>query len=88
MRAERRNVQGTVRIHDFGDEVHLWFEQRVPWPIALEILRELKAPGPTPDATRLFPVACIRDGGLPRRGRRSARKRGRPRKRRAMPDTR
>jgi hypothetical protein len=43
---------GTLRIHDFGDEVHLWFEQRVPWPIALEILRELKAPGPAPDATR------------------------------------
>ena len=50
--AERRNAQGTVRLHDFGDEVHLWFEQRVPWPIALEILRELKAPGPAPDATR------------------------------------
>jgi hypothetical protein len=50
--AERMSAQGTVRIHDFGDEVHLWFEQRVPWPIALEILRELKAPGPAPDATR------------------------------------
>ena len=48
----RRDAQGTVRIHDFGDEVHLWFEQRVPWPVALEILRELKAPGPAPDATR------------------------------------
>jgi hypothetical protein len=46
-----RDARGTVRIHDFGDEVHLWFEQRVPWPVALEILRELKAPGPTHNAT-------------------------------------
>ena len=49
---ERKDAQGTVRIHDFGDEVHLWFKQRVPWPVAVEILRELKAPGPALDATR------------------------------------
>jgi hypothetical protein len=36
----RRDAQGTVRIHDFGDEVHLWFEQRVPWPVALEVSSE------------------------------------------------
>jgi hypothetical protein len=50
--AGRRDARGTVRIRDFGDEVHLWFKQRVPWPVALEILRELKAPGPALDATR------------------------------------
>jgi hypothetical protein len=31
--------------------VHLWLEQRVPWPLALEILKELKVPGPAHDAT-------------------------------------
>jgi hypothetical protein len=41
---------GTLRIRDFGDYVHLWFTQRVSWPIALEILKELKAPGPADDA--------------------------------------
>jgi hypothetical protein len=44
--------RGSVNISDFDDEVHLWFEPRVPWPIALEILKELKAPDPAPDRTR------------------------------------
>jgi hypothetical protein len=46
--------RGTLHICDFGDEVHLWFEQRVPWPTALEILRELKAPGPAPEGDDLL----------------------------------
>jgi hypothetical protein len=33
--------RGSVNIRDFGDEVHLWFEQRVPWLVALQILKEL-----------------------------------------------
>ena len=41
---EKRAVQGTVRIQDLGDEVHLWIEQRVPWPVALKILEALKTP--------------------------------------------
>jgi hypothetical protein len=35
----------SVNIRDFGDEVHLWFEQRVPWPVALEVLKELTHDG-------------------------------------------
>jgi hypothetical protein len=38
-RAGDRRV--SLNIRDFGDEVHLWFEQRVSWPVALEILKEL-----------------------------------------------
>ena len=34
----------TLQIEDLGDEVHLWIAQRVPWPVALEILRLLKVP--------------------------------------------
>lgn len=37
---------GTLRIRDLGDEVHLEVEQRVQWKVALEILKELKAPSP------------------------------------------
>jgi hypothetical protein len=53
---QRRNatMNGTVRIHDFGDEVHLRFKQRVPWPVALKILMALKAPGPAPDEDDLL----------------------------------
>jgi hypothetical protein len=40
-----RDRRGSVNIRDFGDEVHLWFEQRVPWPVALEILKELTHDG-------------------------------------------
>ncbi len=40
----------TLRIEDLGDEVHLWAEQRVPWPVALEIMRLLKVPD-EPDKT-------------------------------------
>ena len=43
--------RGKLRIHDYGDEVHLMIEQRVPWPVALEILKELKTPGPHHEAT-------------------------------------
>ena len=36
------NLRGTLSIRDFGgDEVHLWFEQQMSWPVALEILKEL-----------------------------------------------
>jgi hypothetical protein len=31
-----------LRFRDLGDEVHLWFEQRVPWKVALQILEALK----------------------------------------------
>ena len=44
-----RDAPGMLRIEDFGDEVHLSFEQRLPWAVALEILRILKAPE-SPDA--------------------------------------
>ena len=43
---QERHARGTLRIQDFGDEVHLWIEQRVSWEVALEILRILKAPNP------------------------------------------
>jgi hypothetical protein len=39
----QENVEGTLHIEDFGDEVHLSFDQRVPWRVALKILRLLKA---------------------------------------------
>ena len=42
--AKKDDAPGILRIHDFGDEVHLWVEQRVSWKVALEILQELKAP--------------------------------------------
>ena len=35
----------SLSIRDFGDEVHLWFHQRVSWPVALEILKELTHDG-------------------------------------------
>ena len=42
-------AKGTVRFEDFGDEVHLWIEQQVPWKVALEILKELKVPAAADD---------------------------------------
>ncbi len=36
--------RGTVRVQDLGHEAYLWVEQRLPWKVALEILKELKAP--------------------------------------------
>jgi hypothetical protein len=44
--AGRVAVDDTLRIRDFGDEVHLWIECRVPWDVALKILRVLKEPAP------------------------------------------
>ena len=44
-----RKAQGTIRFEDFGDEVHLWIEQQVPWKVALEILKELKTPATRDD---------------------------------------
>ncbi len=52
-RHRAEDPQGTLRIRDFGDKVHLWFKQRVSWPVALEILKELKAPDPADDAMKL-----------------------------------
>ncbi len=43
--------QSTVRIKDYGDEVHLWVEQRVPWKVALEVLKEITAPGARREVT-------------------------------------
>jgi hypothetical protein len=37
--------RGRVNIRDFGDEVHLRFEQRVSWPVALQTLKELTHDG-------------------------------------------
>jgi hypothetical protein len=48
------NLSGSLNIRDSGDGAHLWFEQRVPWRIALEILRELKAPCPAPEGDDLL----------------------------------
>jgi len=48
--AKKDDAPGILRIHDFGDEVHLWVEQRVSWKVALEILTELKAPMPSDKA--------------------------------------
>ena len=36
------DVEGTLDLEDFGDEVRLSFDQRVPWSVALKILRLLK----------------------------------------------
>ena len=49
---QERDARGTLRIQDFGDEVHLSFEQRLPWEVALEILRILKTPGPPDEGDR------------------------------------
>ena len=73
-------VQGCARhraFRDFGDEVHLWFEQRVPWSVALEILRELKAPSPALNVTSRPRPLHLRAS---KESRRSPQKRGRPRK--------
>jgi hypothetical protein len=40
--ASQENVEGTLDLEDFGAEVRLSFDQRVPWSVALEILRLLK----------------------------------------------
>jgi hypothetical protein len=45
----RGKGKGTIQFEDLGDEVHLWIEQQVPWKVALEILRELKAPAAQDD---------------------------------------
>ena len=42
--AGRRDEPNTVRIRDLGDEVHLWVEQRVPWTVALMIMKLLRDP--------------------------------------------
>ena len=49
---EDRDAKATVRIHDFGDEVHLWIEQWVSWDVALDILKELKAQSPADDESQ------------------------------------
>ncbi len=49
--ATGRVEKGRLFIQDFGDEVHLWIEQQVPWKVALEILKELKTPA-APDDER------------------------------------
>src|SRR5215212_9516698 len=43
--ADADHVRGTVRVEDFEEEAQLWVEQRVAWPLALEILRLLGAEG-------------------------------------------
>ena len=42
----RRDRPSTVRIEDLGDEVHLRVGQRVPWTVALKIMKLLKDPDP------------------------------------------
>ena len=66
-RAGDRRV--SLNIRDFGDEVHLWFEQRVSWPVALEILKELThdaASRPRDDAAQQWPpFVCLRRSRRP-----------------------
>ncbi len=38
---------GKIYIRDFGDEVHLWVEQRVSWDVAIQILEILKGRDPS-----------------------------------------
>jgi hypothetical protein len=40
--ASQPDEGGTLELEDFGDEVRLSFDQRVPWRVALKILRLLK----------------------------------------------
>ena len=40
--ASQGDVEGTLDLEDFGDEVRLSFDQRVPWRVAMKILRLLK----------------------------------------------
>jgi hypothetical protein len=40
--ASHGDVEGTLDLEDFGNEVRLSFDQRVPWSVALKILRLLK----------------------------------------------
>src|SRR5829696_2849878 len=47
--AGRRDAPNTLRIQDFGDEVHLWVQQRVPW---WSVMRGALS---TPGATRFSP---------------------------------
>jgi hypothetical protein len=54
-RASQVDTRGTLRIHDFGEEVHLWIEQRVPWTVALDILKVLTDPEFRPQAARSQP---------------------------------
>jgi hypothetical protein len=64
----------TLRIRDFGDEVHLWIEQRVPWPVALEIVRVLTARAPQPEAAshrRHRRPGVLRSTGKPVRSRKA-----------------
>jgi hypothetical protein len=59
----------SLNIRDFGDEVHLWLQQRVPWPVALEILKELTRDAASrPRGPRRASEAAIcvpRDRGVP-----------------------
>jgi hypothetical protein len=69
------DLRGTLNIRDSGDEAHLWFEQRVPWPVALEILKELahdatsrpRGPCRAPGATRSSVTATMIAVGSQRR---------------------
>ena len=40
--ASQGDVEGTLDLEVFGDEVRLQIDQRVPWRVALEILRLLE----------------------------------------------
>ena len=61
-RAEQPATE-TLQILDFGKEVHLWIEQRVPWDVALKILHLLTNPA-EPETRETEP----RDPARPRRG--------------------
>jgi hypothetical protein len=52
--SSQQNTGDTLHIQDFGDEAWLSFDQRVPWKVALEILRLLKAPGHAPEGDDLL----------------------------------
>jgi hypothetical protein len=40
------HAKDRLRIQDLGNEVHLSFEQRIPWKLALKILEALKTEAP------------------------------------------
>jgi hypothetical protein len=60
--------RGSLKIRDFGDEVHLWFEQRVSWPVALpegELLTTRRVVRADHAAQQAPPSACLRRSWRP-----------------------
>jgi hypothetical protein len=64
-RRPEQPVPETLQILDFGREVHLWIEQRVPWDVALQILQLLTQPheAETKDTRPCDPAPPSRERG-------------------------